>query len=74
MFTRDNKTKKADAKAFFAEGAKKKSVSADRSAAQKSVDGALIKNIKDSKDPIIKKYLGARFSLTKNDKPHAMRF
>ena len=74
MFTRDNKTKKADAKAFFAEGAKKKSVSADRSAAQKSVDGALIKNLKDSKDPIIKKYLGARFSLTKNDKPHAMRF
>ena len=29
-FTRDNKTKKADAKAFFAEGAKKKVVSADR--------------------------------------------
>ena len=73
-FTRDNKTKKADAKAFFAEGAKKKVVNADRLASQKSVDAALIKNIKDSKTPLLAKYISARFSLTKNDKPHAMRF
>lgn len=74
MFTRDNKAKKADAKAFFAEGAKKKLVNAERAAAQKAIDSALIKNIKDSKSPLLQKYLGARFSLTKNDKPHAMRF
>lgn len=74
MFTRDNKTKKADAKAFFAEGAKKKLVNAERTLVQKAVDQALIKNIKDSKCPLLQKYLGARFSLTKNDKPHAMRF
>ncbi len=73
-FTRDNKTKKADAKAFFAEGSQKKAVSAERLALQKSVDGALIKNIKESKTPLLAKYLGARFSLTKNDKPHALRF
>jgi large subunit ribosomal protein L6e len=74
MFTRDNKTKKADAKAFFAESAKKKLVHAERALVQKAVDQALIKNIKDSKSPLLQKYLGARFSLTKNDKPHAMRF
>ena len=73
-FTRDTKTKKADAKAFFAEGSKKKSPSADRVALQKSVDGALIKNIKGDKTPLLKQYLSARFSLSKNDKPHAMRF
>jgi large subunit ribosomal protein L6e len=73
-FTRDNRTKKADEKAFFAEGAKKKVVSAERLASQKAVDAALIKNIKDSKNPVLAKYLSARFSLTKNDKPHAMRF
>jgi large subunit ribosomal protein L6e len=74
MFTRDNRTKKADEKAFFAAGAVKKTVDVARLALQKSVDGALIKNIKDSKNPILSKYLSARFSLTKNDKPHAMRF
>ena len=74
MFVRDNKTKKADAKAFFAEGMKKKLVHAERAALQKVVDAALIKNIKDDKNPIMQKYLAARFSLTKNDKPHAMKF
>jgi large subunit ribosomal protein L6e len=73
-FTRDNKTVKADAKAFFAEGAKKKLVHAERKATQKAVDAALIKNIKDDKTKILAKYMSARFSLTKNDKPHAMRF
>jgi large subunit ribosomal protein L6e len=74
LFTRDNKTVKADAKAFFAEGAKKKVIHAERTVLQKAVDAALMKNIKDAKNPILNKYLGARFSLTKNDKPHAMRF
>lgn len=75
-FTRDNKTKKADAKAFFAEGAKKKTVSAERVKLQKSVDEALIKSLKADKanHALIKQYLHARFSLTKNDKPHAMKF
>jgi hypothetical protein len=33
-----------------------------------------MKNIKDSKDAVLKKYLNARFSLSLNDKPHAMKF
>ena len=73
-FTRDNVTKKADAKAFFAEGSKKKVVSAERIALQKSVDAAIMKNLKADKTPLMKQYLSARFSLAKNDKPHAMKF
>ena len=74
-FTRDNKTRKADDKAFFAEGAKKKVVNADRVAAQKSVDSAIIAAVKaQNQQPLMRKYLAARFSLTKNDKPHAMQF
>jgi large subunit ribosomal protein L6e len=74
-FTRDKKAKAADAKHFFAEGAKKKILNADRVANQKAVDGAILANIKaDKKSPLLKKYLSARFSLTKNDRPHAMKF
>lgn len=74
-FTRDSKTKNADAKTFFAEGAKKKVLNAERVATQKAVDGAIMTNMKaDKKNPLIKKYLHARFSLSKNDKPHAMKF
>lgn len=43
--------------------------------AQKSVDAAILKNIKETKDePLLRKYLGARFTLGNNDKPHAMKF
>lgn len=42
--------------------------------AQKAVDGAILKNIKESKEPLLKKYLNARFSLNNNDKPHEMQF
>lgn len=74
-FTRDNKTKKADDKAFFAEGVKKKVVHAERVAAQKLVDKAIMDAVKAQKQaPLMRKYLAARFSLTKNDKPHAMQF
>lgn len=73
-FERSKSAKKADAKAFFAEGAKKKEVSAERVALQKAVDGAVLKNIKADKTPLLKQYLHARFSLTKNDKPHNMKF
>ena len=49
-------------------------MSGPRKDAQKSVDGAILKNIKDSKEPLLKKYLNARFSLSNNDKPHALKF
>jgi hypothetical protein len=49
-------------------------VSKDRLDAQKSVDAGILKNIKESKEPLLKKYLNARFSIGNNDKPHAMHF
>jgi len=63
--------KEAVTKRFFAEDAPKASTSDARKALQKEVDTALLKNIKDK---IERKYLGARFSLTRNDAPHAMKF
>ena len=71
-FLRDKKSRAADHK-LFQEG-KKKSLNASRKASQKAIDDALIKNIKDKKQPLMAKYMAARFSLTKNDKPHAMKF
>ena len=55
---------------FFSEEQAKSAVSAERVALQKTVDAALKKNCK--KDMLA--YLKARFSLTANDKPHAMKF
>ena len=57
--------------------APKKEVSKERAALQKSVDGALVKaNNKAAKgeEGLLKTYLRARFSITKNDKVHAMKF
>merc|ERR1712166_475257 len=75
MFTRSNSTKKADSKAFFAEGSQKKAVSADRAAMQKTVDAAIMAAVAaDKAAPLMKEYLHSRFSLSRNDKPHAMQF
>ena len=75
LFKKDAKSKKAGEKKFFAEDAnKKKEVSKERVEAQKAVDTAILKNIKDSKEPLLKKYLGARFTLGNNEKPHELKF
>ena len=75
LFKKDAKSKKAGEKKFFAEDAnKKKEVSKERVEAQKAVDAAILKNIKDSKEPLLRKYLGARFTLGNNEKPHVMKF
>ncbi len=47
---------------------KKKAASAERQALQTKVDGAL--KLSDE----VKAYLKARFALSKNDRPHAMKF
>lgn len=39
---------------------------------QKAVDAALVKKI--DAQPFLKAYLNAKFSLTKNDRVHAMQF
>lgn len=56
---------------IFADNIPKVETSDARKALQKTVDTALLANIKDK---MVKKYLGARFSLTKHDAPHAMKF
>ena len=75
LFKKDGKSKKAGENKFFAEDAKKKKeVSKVRVEAQKGVDAAILKNIKESKEPLLRKYLGARFTLGNNEKPHEMKF
>jgi large subunit ribosomal protein L6e len=63
--------KRTRSQRFFAENATKSTTSDARKKLQKEVDTALIKNIKDK---MVSKYLGARFSLTKGDAPHNMKF
>jgi large subunit ribosomal protein L6e len=70
-FKKEASAKRTRSQKFFAEDVPKNATSDVRKALQKEVDTALLKNIKDK---IERKYLGARFSLTKNDAPHAMRF
>ena len=60
--------KKKKEEDFFAEGAAAPEISAERKADQAKVDGAI------KCDAMMKKYLKAKFSLSKHDKPHAMVF
>ena len=69
MFKNKSKSKGRD---IFNEN-QKKTVSADRAAAQKKVDDQILAAIKGVKTPMTE-YLRARFSLSKNDRPHAMKF
>lgn len=45
-------------------------ISDERKALQKSVDSSILKGL----DATLKKYLGAKFSLTNGQAPHAMKF
>lgn len=57
-----------------ATGKKSGAPSAERAELQKKVDGAIVLS-KDKKEAEeVAKYLKSRFSLTNNDKPHAMKF
>merc|ERR1719428_1222476 len=63
--------------AFFAREkgsteASEKTVSAERKKTQKDIDSAISATLK--KDPVMAKYLKARFSLTSGMKPHEMVF
>ena len=70
-FAREATAKRSRSQRFFAENAPKTSTSDARKKLQKEVDTALTKNIKDK---MVVRYLGARFSLTSGDAPHAMKF
>jgi len=67
----ENKPKKADGE-FFEADKKKTGPNASRKAAQSSVDGALLPVIE--KVPNLRAYLSAKFSLTRGQKPHEMKF
>jgi large subunit ribosomal protein L6e len=66
----EKKSSKGDK--FLAEEEVKGTVSAERKAAQKTVDAALLPEIKKVANLGI--YLNARFTLTKNMKPHTLKF
>ena len=70
-FKKEGKATRTKSQKFFAENAPKKTLSEERKKLQKEVDTAILSKLKDS---MVKKYLGARFSLTKGDAPHAMKF
>ena len=53
---------------------KKKETTEERKKLQKAVDDVLIKNIKASKQALLKKYLAARFSLNNGMYPHQLKF
>ena len=74
LFKKDAKAHKAGENKFFADSAKKSTTSEERKTAQKGVDAAILKNIKESKEPLLRKYLGSRFSLANNDKVHELHF
>ncbi|KAI1458985.1 ribosomal protein L6e-domain-containing protein [Annulohypoxylon moriforme] len=73
-FTRDKAKDKASEDAFFKQGEKpqKKEINTSRAADQKSIDQALIANIK--KVDLLASYLASSFSLRKGDKPHEMKW
>eukprot|EP00347_Sterkiella_histriomuscorum_P012436 403368581 len=74
LFKKSTQSKKQGEDKFFAEAGKKKEVSKERLDAQKAVDTAILKIVKESGEPLLRKYLNARFTLANNDKPHALRF
>lgn len=65
------RSKKSEAE-FFNEDQPKKEIKAERVSDQKSVDSALLSEIK--KTPLLKQYLSASFSLKNGDKPHLLKF
>merc|ERR1712232_600809 len=64
------KKQKKSSDDFFAEPEEKSELSAERKADQAAVDAALLPGL----DEMMKKYLKARFSLSKGQAPHKMKF
>ncbi|KAK9468050.1 ribosomal protein L6e-domain-containing protein [Lipomyces arxii] len=72
-FAHEKKAKKEGEAEFFGDDKKeKKTISESRVADQKTVDAALLAEIK--KVPVLKAYLASSFSLKKGDRPHLMKF
>ena len=73
FFAREKEAKKGAEDAMFSGEAKETVVSAERKAAQITVDAALMKNIA-TLDASLSAYISSKFSLSKADKPHSMVF
>eukprot|EP01006_Ploeotia_vitrea_P030983 TRINITY_DN63308_c0_g1_i1.p1 TRINITY_DN63308_c0_g1~~TRINITY_DN63308_c0_g1_i1.p1 ORF type:complete len:251 (-),score=142.88 TRINITY_DN63308_c0_g1_i1:168-836(-) len=72
FFAKVEDASEQNADEFFKAEDKKKVIAPERIAAQKKVDGALLKAIAGV--PLLKAYLNARFSLSKNQYPHQLKF
>ena len=74
-FKKETAAKRSRSHKFFAENAPKSTISDARKKLQKEIDAPVEKAIKGAdKEKMMLKYMGARFSLTKADAPHAMKF
>merc|ERR1711934_38080 len=71
FFKKPRTQKKKDDELFF-EKEKESSVDESRKALQKQVDTGVLAAV--AKTPLLKEYLGSKFSLKKGDKPHEMAF
>jgi len=72
-FSRDSSANENGEEDFFAnDDAKAAIVSNQRKADQKKVDAAVLKAVNAA--PLMKNYLGSKFSLKKHDRPHRMIF
>ncbi|OQR81168.1 60S ribosomal protein L6 [Achlya hypogyna] len=71
-FAREKTSSKKDEEAFFAQASTAAIVSEQRKKDQKAVDAALLKKV--AAVPALKHYLNAKFSLTKKDRVHELKF
>jgi len=67
----EQKPKKKTGPDFFEESSKKKEVKPERITEQKRVDALVLPKVMDKQ---LKAYLGAKFSLTKGQFPHNLKF
>lgn len=72
-FRREKAAKTKAEASFFADPANKAPLPENKVADQKALDKEVIAAVK-KQGPILAKYLAATFSLSKGDKPHALRF
>ncbi|RLN49485.1 hypothetical protein BBJ29_000079 [Phytophthora kernoviae] len=71
-FAKEKVAKKSKEEQFFAQSAAAPVISEQRKKDQKAVDAALIKKL--DAEPFLKAYLNSKFSLTKSDRAHALKF
>ncbi|KAH7479035.1 60S ribosomal protein L6 [Phytophthora ramorum] len=71
-FAKEKAAKKTKEEQFFAQSSAAPVISEQRKKDQKAIDSALIKKL--DAEPFLKAYLNAKFSLTKNDRAHALKF